>query len=291
MEHINQYTEAGRIHAESVAKARQLVRHGASQLEVAQGIESFVKDQGGGLAFPVNISVDNEAAHNTPGIEATDSFSQDDVICVDIGVHVDGFIADGAVTIDLSDEHQELVNATETALSDALAMVESGVNVKHIGAQIEKTIESAGFTPIANLQGHGVEQYTAHGAPQVPNVSGQASTVLSAGEVVAIEPFASYNHKQVKRLGSEVQIYELKSSKRVRGRKARQLQKEIVNEYEHLPFAVRWLSEATNTRSIRRLVRNGVLEAHPVLGVGESDIIAQSEHTVLVEEDGYTRIT
>lgn len=288
---IDAYKKAGKVHQEAIERGEQLIEAGSTHLAVARDIEQLIRENGAEPAFPVNLSINNQAAHNTPAPGEKTMFESQDVVCLDIGVHVDGFVADGATTVDLSGHHGELLTAVEVALGNALDRVESGVDVKAIGARIEQTIESRGFTTIENLGGHGVGQFEAHADPRLPNVSGQSSARLATGDVIAIEPFASYAHDTVKRLGADTQIYEFAETKQLRGTRARQAQQAITTQYTDFPFAFRWISNDATERGIKQLVKNGGVKAHPVIGVSTGDIVAQTEHTVRVEDNGYTRLS
>lgn len=285
------YEEAGNIQQDAIEHGEQLITAGSTHLEVARDIEQLIRERGGEPAFPVNLSIDNQAAHRTPAPDEETVFRSQDVVCLDIGVHVDGFVADGATTVDLSGQHTALIESAEDALSTALDAVESGVDVRDIGALIEQTIESHGFTTVENLAGHGVGQFEAHTDPRVPNVSGQSSETLTTGDVIAVEPFASYAHDTVKRLGEGTQIYEFAETKQLRGTRARQTQQTITQQYTDFPFAFRWISADATTRGIQQLVKHGGVESHPVIGVSAGDVVVQAEHTVLVEDNGCTRLT
>jgi methionyl aminopeptidase len=284
---IESYLRAGEVHKEACKIARDRVDEGVKHLEVAEDVESHIRENAG-LAFPVNISVNEEAAHRTPNQSGDAVFQENDVICVDIGVHIDGFVADGAFTIDLSGEFSGLIGATTKALNTAVDTVESGVDVRHLGSVIEDILSDEGYNPIRNLQGHGVSKFDAHTSPSVPNVSGMPSYELEVGDVIAIEPFGCTVDEKVRRT-STANIFELKNNGTLRSRRARNIYDEVKNNYESFPFANRWL-ENSNRIGMQSLVKKDILEPHPVLAVNNG-IVSQSEHTVVVEEDGCKKVT
>jgi len=114
-ETLEKYRKAGSILKEVRENAVPRVKKGARLLDVANAIEAEIVEKGGKPAFPVNISINQEAAHDTPGLEDVREFG-DDMVKVDIGVHVDGYIADTAVTVDLSG-NPDLVKASRTRSS------------------------------------------------------------------------------------------------------------------------------------------------------------------------------
>ncbi|WP_435144148.1 type II methionyl aminopeptidase [Halobaculum sp. P14] len=279
---LAKYREAGDVLTTVMAEAREKIEPGVTHLEVAEFAEDRIREEGAGIAFPVNISVDEEASHATPGRDDDAEFGED-VVCLDVGVHVDGYIADAATTVDLAGE-VELKEAAEEALEAAVDAAGPGVPVGEIGAEIEDVIEAYGYTPVYNLSGHGVERFDAHTGPNVPNRGVDRSVELEPGQVVAIEPFATDGRGKVGE-GSEEEIFELTNDRSVRNRAARQALEEI-RELDGLPFAARWLSSSRAEMALRRLKTNGVVKGYPVLKEADGTLVSQAEHTLVVTEDG-----
>ena len=282
-EEVENYRAAGEALRTVLDEAAELVEPGVTQLEVAEHAEARVDELADGTAFPVNISVDDEASHATPGRDDETEFGED-LVCLDVGVHVDGYIADAATTIDLRGE-PELVEAAEAALDAALDEVAAGVDTGTVGTAIQETIESYGYTPVLNLSGHGVDQYDAHTDPSVPNRAVDRGQVLEAGDVVAVEPFATTGRGKVGE-GSTTEIYSLERERSVRDRTARQVLAEVTERYRTLPFATRWFDVPRAEMAVRRLEQQGVLHGYPVLKETTGGLVSQAEHTVIVTEDG-----
>jgi methionyl aminopeptidase len=284
---VESYREAGEILTTVMEESRAMIEPGVTHLEVAEYAEDRVRELGDGLAFPVNISVDEAASHATPARDEETTFD-DGMVCLDIGVHVDGYIADAAVTVDLSDT-PELVAAAEDALAAAVETAGPGVPVGEIGAEIEAAIEARGYTPIYNLSGHGVQQYDAHTEPNVPNRGVDRSVELEPGQAVAIEPFATDGRGKVGE-GSTEEIFELVADRSVRNRTARQALEQI-REFDGLPFAARALDSSRTEMALRRLSQQGIVKGYPVLKESDGTLVSQAEHTILVTEDGTEVIT
>ncbi|WP_136686727.1 type II methionyl aminopeptidase [Halorhabdus amylolytica] len=282
-EKYEKHREAGKILADVRDEAAEMVEVGVDHLDVAQWAEDEIRDQGGKPAFPVNISIDEEAAHATPGIDDETTFGEE-MINLDIGVSVDGWLADTAVTVDLSGQ-DELAEASAEALDAALDIVEEGVETGEIGRVVEETIEGYGFNPVVNLTGHGLGQYEQHTEPNIPNRAVSQSVTLEAGDVVAIEPFATDGSGKV-REGSDEEIFALDREKSVRDRGARQALEQIVEEFKTLPFATRWLDVRRPSMALKRLKRADAVHGYPVLKEEEENYVSQKEHTVIVTEDG-----
>jgi len=282
-EKYEKHREAGRILAQVREEAAERVEVGASHLELAEWAEDRIRELGGKPAFPVNISIDEEAAHATPSVDDASTFGEE-MVNLDIGVHVDGWLADTAVTVDLSG-NPELAEAPEEALEAALEVVEPGVETGKIGAEIEDVIEGYGFNPVVNLTGHGLGHWEQHVAPNIPNRAVQQSVELEVGDVVAIEPFATDGGGKVNE-GAEEEIFALENEGSVRNRQAREALQQITEEFRTLPFATRWLDVSRASMALRRLKQQDIVHGYPVLKEDDGYLVSQHEHTVIVTEDG-----
>jgi len=279
---LEKYCRAGKILAGVRAEVVKKVRPGVSLLEVAEFVEMRIKEKGGMPAFPCNISRNDEAAHATPSANDSSAFGED-MVKLDIGVHVDGYIADTAITVDLSG-NPELVKASETALEKAIEIVRAGISTADIGDVIEKTINEFGYKPVANLTGHGLDRYVQHAAPSIPNRHVEQGVRLKAGDVIAIEPFATDGSGHVSESGA-AEIYRVEKLKPVRLPAARELIKEL-EKYNMLPFAKRWLQQNRLDFTLNQLEAIGILRSYPVLKEDAGGLVSQAEHTVIVEEEG-----
>lgn len=285
-ENIEKYRKAGRILSEVRAESAEKVIEGASLLMVAEFTENLIRDKGGEPAFPVNISRNDEAAHSTPSLNDKAVFGKD-IVKLDIGVHIDGYIADTAITVDLSGNPQ-LVKAAEAALEEAIKFIHAGVNTSDIGGVIEDTITSYGYKPIINLTGHGLAQYVQHAPPAIPNKRMPGGVILQEGDIIAIEPFASNGAGKIYDGGS-AEIYHIVSEKPVRLPSARKLLNEI-QKFKTLPFAKRWLGERVDF-SMLALVKANIIRPYPILKEVQGGLISQAEHTVIITKDGCEVIT
>ncbi len=279
---VEKYCKAGRILAEVRAEVVKMVKPGVSLLKVAEFAETRIKEKGGMPAFPCNISRNDIAAHATPSANDTSIF-EDDMVKLDIGVHIDGYIADTAITVDLSG-NPELVKASEVALENAIGIIRAGTSTVEIGAIIEKTINEFGYKPVANLTGHGLDRYVQHATPSIPNRHVEQGVRLKAGDVIAIEPFATNGAGHVSERGG-AEIYKVDRLKPVRLPAARKLLKEL-DEYKGLPFAKRWLCQNKLDFMLNQLEAVGILHSYPALKEDAGGLISQAEHTLIVEEDG-----
>ncbi len=187
---LDKYIKAGKIASEARNYGKNLIKVGASLLEISDKIENKIKELGGELAFPVQISMNDVAAHNCADPDDTTKLKKGDLCKLDIGVHIDGYVADTACSVDLGDNN-DLVKASEDALTEALKIIKPGTTLAEIGETIKNAISKYGFSPIKNLSGHGLSKYVIHGPPTIPNFNTHDDTKLKEDDVIAIEPFAT----------------------------------------------------------------------------------------------------
>ncbi|MCX6681515.1 MAG: type II methionyl aminopeptidase [Methanoregula sp.] len=282
-ETLEKYREAGTIAAKVISEGKKGIRVGASYLEVVELIEGRVAEEGAGLAFPLNLSLNEDAAHDTASAGDARLFTRGDVAKLDLGVHIDGYIADTATTVDLG-TNPSLVEASYQALEHAIGKVRPGVTAGELGAAIQYEIEIRGFRPVANLTGHGLDQYIIHKPPTIPNIGTAGGTVLEEGMVFAIEPFASTGSGRVKEK-TRKEIYQQISNKPVRIPSGRAVM-ECITDRRGLPFARRWLPNKKSDIALPGLVRTHNLHVYPVLADTAGSLVSQHEHTLVVTDTG-----
>ncbi len=281
---LNRYVKAGRIAAQALDFGKGLVKPGAKLLDVAEQVEARIVELGGQPAFPVNISFDDTAAHYTPTPDDTSVFD-DQVVKLDVGVHVDGCVGgDTAATIDLSGKYADLVKAGREALAAATKVLQVGVTLGEIGREIEQAITSFGYNPVRNLSGHGIGEWTVHTGYSIPNYDSGDKTEIEDGMTIAIEPFASTGVGLIQEKGLPY-IHSMTGRKPVRNIVTRQVMKQVSN-YRQLPFATRWLTEnfpqfKVNV-ALKDLDQAGILRSYPPLVERENGIISQSENSFYV---------
>jgi methionyl aminopeptidase len=279
---IENYKKAGDIAKEVRVEAKSLVKPGLKLKELAGALEKMIIEKGGIPAWPVNISINEIAAHYSPSKDDESLFKEGDLVKVDIGVAVEGYIADTSVSIPLSEKDRPLVEASEKAVEEAIKLVKPGADVADIAAKIEEVIQSYGFEPIVNLTGHGISQYAIHTDPKIPNHKGDFHYILEEGEAIAIEPFATYGRNYITESDSDRALtYSLVEEKPVRSPEARKII-QTVRDRKGMPFSDRWLGiEGIKLRlAMKELSDKGCIHAYRILK--GADKISQAEHTVLV---------
>ncbi|MBW2987904.1 type II methionyl aminopeptidase [Candidatus Woesearchaeota archaeon] len=278
--------KACRIAAQVRDYGAELVKSGTSLLEITERLEQRIKQLGGSPAFPPQISLNHIAAHNCPDSGDT-TLLKDDLVKIDIGVHVNGYIGDTARTVDLSGRYAKLVEAANAALDAAVKLAKPGVEVRELGRAIQSEITKRGFSPIRNLSGHGLGLFEVHTSPTIPNYDDNSHRRLEKGELIAIEPFAT-NGVGIVQEGNYPTLFSLVDDgrKSVRLPKSREVLKFIATHYGKLVFAKRWLKAHFKPYevefAIRMLLKAGLLRGYPPLGEQQKGMVAQAEHTVLV---------
>ncbi|MEM3180807.1 MAG: type II methionyl aminopeptidase [Candidatus Micrarchaeaceae archaeon] len=289
-----EWREAGALSYKAINYAKTLIKPGAKILDVANAVEAYVLENGQRPAFPINLSINEAAAHYTPGASDTAVFTEKDLIKVDFGSKKGTGAGDCALTIDLSDKYAKLVEASEKALQEAISIVKAGRRVDEIGKAIEAVAKSYGFSPIRNLGGHGITETDLHAYMFIPNYDNGDATELEEGQVVAIEPFMTTGEGYVVE-GTTIEILAKTADTNPRSQAARRAQTFINDNYGTYPFAIRWLTkelgEFEARRAIAELSALGVIEAYPVLIERSKGMVAQSEASLIVTTDSCEIIT
>lgn len=280
---FDRYMQAGAAAKKILSEGAQRIQVGASLLDVADFVENSILEAGFGIAFPVNISLNEAAAHDTPSPDDTRTFAEGDMVKLDLGVHLDGYIADTACTVDLGDQPL-LCEASIVARDAAIAAVRPGVTIGALGTLVAHEIKSRGFLPVANLTGHGLDQYCLHKGPNVPNIPGSGGAVLEEGMVLAIEPFATTGTGFVHD-GRREEIFSQLVRRPVRLPAARKILKEIEGR-NGMPFARRHVHVKSADLALSRLIHDGIIRSYPVLSDVPGSYVSQAEHTMIVTGDG-----
>ena len=277
--------QAGKIASQVKAYARTMVKKGMPLLEIAEKIESKIIELGGKPAFPCNLSINEIAAHYTPSYNDTEIAQG--LLKVDLGVHINGLVADTAFSLDLenSTENKKLIEAAELALNEATKKINNAIEISQIGEVIEKSIKSLGFQPIQNLSGHAIERYDLHAGINIPNYNNSSPIKITPG-VYAIEPFSTVGLGKV-RDGRPSGIYQIQKSGNVRDNFAREVLSFIDEEYSTLPFCSRWIHKKFGTRglvALRQIEQAGILHHYSqLIEIGKGKV-AQAEHTIVITE-------
>ncbi|MEZ0248435.1 MAG: type II methionyl aminopeptidase [Thermoproteus sp.] len=280
---MRELVEAGDVVHKALNYALNIIHPDMPVLELCEKIEQFIIAQGAKPAFPVNIGINEVAAHYTAVRADEKKIPKNSVVKIDIGAHKEGYIVDAAVTVALgTNAYDGLVKAAYRALRGAQDMMRPGVKAWQVGEAIEASIKEAGYKPIYNLTGHRIERYNLHAGDIVPNYGDKsAAQAFRVHDVYAVEPFAT-NGKGFVIDNNIITIF------RLMRRKSKKYQKyiDIIYDYSNnLPFSPRWFDQIPE-EFYREGLSEGVLYGYEVLVEEGRGFVAQFEDTFLIEEDG-----
>lgn len=196
---LEKMAAAGAVHARCMKMLTAKVRPGVTTAELDEVAEKFIRSQGGvptfkgfrGFPGSICASPNSMVVHGIPGPY---KLEKGDIISIDIGVTLDGWVADGASTIavgQVDETTEKLLTVTKESLDLAAAQMVPGNRVGDIGHAVQSHVEANGFSIIRSLVGHGVGQ-NMHEEPQIPNYGTPGrGPEIEAGMVFAIEPMVN----------------------------------------------------------------------------------------------------
>lgn len=296
---LESLNKAGKIAQEVKKFIRPQVEVGTNVFNLIKSAEAKIIELGGEWAFPINVSINNIAAHYTSPIKDDElTINEGDIVKIDLGVHIEGYIVDTAFTVSFNAEKslENIIQATEIALEAAKMLAKPKVNTRELGKKIEDIVKGFKFNPIKELGGHQIERWIVHGKKQLPELGNQGGDVMEEGEVFAIEIFASTGEGSVHNTNASY-IYELNPyAGRVplRRKTSKQILGHINKNYKTLPFAERWLAKDFRMGvvfGLQELIQQGKVQVHYVLAEQKGEFVAQSEETILITEDGFKQLT
>ncbi|MHC1586038.1 MAG: type II methionyl aminopeptidase [Candidatus Hecatellaceae archaeon] len=270
------------------------VKPGISVLSLCEKVEEEIRRLGGQPAFPCNVDINEVGAHYTASPAETLTIPEGALVKVDLGVHIDGYIADTAVSVCLSPEYELLKEAAEQALDNAIEAIRPGVKASEVGFVVQRTIEAMGLKPIRNLTGHGIGRYLIHTGKHIPNVASIDGMRLEAGELYAVEPFVTLRDAAGEVVSGPCgNIYRVSKRKVPKKEPAKTVMSQILERFKTLPFSPRWLKGDSSKvmEGFQQLIRERHVSCYPTLIEASGKPIAQAEHTILILKDGVEVLT
>jgi len=283
-EAIRKQTEAFEKMKVVMEYAKTLIKPNVRILDIAEAIEKKIFEVGAKPAFPVNIGINEIAAHYTPSIDDQTVLKEGDMVKVDIGLHVDGYISDNAFTIFVGKNSHPMIDVAKKAVEEARKVLRENVKIKEISEVIENVVSSSGFKVVRNLTGHFLDRYVVHGI-SIPNVKNEIEIQITKGQAVAIEVFVTNGSGWVKE-SSEVQIFQFREDRGSRFLEGKKILEMSKKDFEGLPFAKRWIKNIPKAKLdlvLRDLMNRGCLIDYPVLKEESNSLVAQWEESFIVE--------
>jgi methionyl aminopeptidase len=285
---------AGRVAAEVRRLGARRIVPGVRLRDVCEEVEDEIARRGAAPAFPVQTSRNEIAAHYCPAPDEETVYADADLAKLDIGVHVDGWVVDTAVTVNVGGHPAQavFVDAVEAALAAAIETAHAGISVLALSTTIEGTLRAHRVQPMRNLCGHGVGRYLVHTPPAIPNSPDGSDLVLPLHSVIAIEPFATAGHGLVSERGT-AEVFRVDPARASFDRVDPALAARL-SDFRGLPFARRQLREFPGelvNRTLDTLRQQGHLTSYPPLVERGGRPVAQAEHTVYLGPDGAEVLT
>ncbi|MGC9309097.1 MAG: type II methionyl aminopeptidase [Candidatus Nanoarchaeia archaeon] len=281
---IQSYKKAGTIASQIKQYVREIVKKDMLLIEIANKIDEKIKELGGKPAFPVNLSVNEIAAHYTPGLN--DDKKAEGLLKIDIGVEVEGYIADTAFSLDLTEDkkHEEMIKTNETILQETLQELTTGSKISDIGKLIQEKLAGR-YAIVKNLSGHQLDKNIIHAGVNIPNYENNNETPIK-DKALAIEPFLTTGQGEVYE-GPKSEIYRLERHGPIRDKDARRLLVYIKEKYNTKPFCKRWLEKHGFDKldfSLNQLVKAGILHNYSVLIEKSKQPVSQAEQTIIITD-------
>ncbi|MEK6909587.1 MAG: type II methionyl aminopeptidase [Candidatus Aenigmatarchaeota archaeon] len=284
-EELQSYEKAFLIAEDAVGFAQKLVKKDVKALELAERIEKRIIELGGKPAWPVNISINEIAAHYTPSIGDNIVLKEGDFVKVDIGAQVNGYICDRAFTVCIGKKSDPMIEASEKTLEECLKLIKPGTKVHEISEVCENTVNNLGFNVIRNLAGHRIERYNQHAHPSIPNGKNTIQDEIESGNVYAMEVFVT-NGSGLVIESSPTEIFQYNKDSAVRLWEARKVLELAKNEFEKLPFTKRWITGVSPLKidmAFKQLTDVEALIEFPPLKEESNGMVAVTEKSVIVK--------
>ena len=291
-----QYRTSGKITAAVKAAVRTAVKPGMGFLEVCELVKKEVETRGGRLAFPTGIGVNEVTAHYAPQAGDDSLLRESDLVKVDFGVHVDGYVTDTSVSLTFNPEYNLLLEATERCLETAIATARREPRTGEIGREIRREAARFGFKTIENLTGHTVDRYVVHAGKSIPNLYMPGMQSLKKGDVFAIEPFLTLGSAAGYVVDTpSTTIFSIVGRKKTGSGDLDAFAERVWDERKTLPFTPQWYAaDYPKDRllgMVNRLVAKRVVRAYPTLVEASGSPVAQFEHTMAIDEGGLIVLT
>ena len=303
---MESYIESGKIASKIRGEASKMIKDGTLVIDLVEYVESEILKSGAEIAFPCNVSINEIAAHYTSPANDKTKFKAGDMVKLDLGAMVDGYIADTAITViadgnidenytqDEINLHEEIIEASAAGLEAAIATARAGIEVSKIGAAVHEAISEYKLNPIFNLAGHSLEQNNLHAGISIPNYDNHDNFILEEGQAIAIEPFATNGEGWVNDSPGHY-IFSYLANKPFRMKNTQRVLKYIQNNHRYVPFSGRWITDEFGERkgniALKQLA--GAMAIYPYAPLREKKgyFVSQKEHTVVIEKEGCTVTT
>ncbi|KAM0676905.1 Methionine aminopeptidase 2 [Binucleata daphniae] len=301
---LDKARRAAEAHRRSRYKAQKYIKPGCSLFELVNMIEDSTRillkgEYNDGIGFPTGINLNDCAAHFTlnPG-DKDIILDKDDVMKVDFGTHVDGFIMDSAFTVAFNPRYENLLKASKEATEAGIKCLGVDVRVCDIGKVISEVMEcyeveidgkTLPVKAISNLNGHSIDQYKVHAGITIPNINNGDKTRIQEDSFYAVETFATTGKGYVVN-GPNCSHYILEEcDKPIRNENSKLVLNTVKKKLKTLPFCARYIDKMVTLKNgslpaVRTLSLLKHFDPYPPLYDNTGSYSAQFEHTIYLSE-------
>jgi len=310
---VNKYQTAGQVANIAIASVVQSCAPGKSVAELCAAGDALInkelapkykgKKVEKGIAFPTCLSLNNCCGHFSPLKEDDVILKEGDVVKIDLGVHVDGYVALVAQTVvvggatPVTGRAADAIMACKTASDVILRMLQPGKKNSEITPMLEKCVDAFGCKAVDGVVSHQIKRFTTDGTKVITNknVPGHAvqECTLEPNEAYAVDVVVSTGEGKCRELDTKCTVFKRASDAKynLKMKTAREALYKIEQTHPKMPFSLRDIDDARTRLGITECVRRELLQPHPVLYEKDGEIVAQMKFCVLLMPNGPLRIT
>ena len=285
---LKTYEKLRDVTAEVADYLRNNIKPENSVKEVLESAEKLVREKGFEPTFPFQVSINEVAAHMTPGPNEDIKIPNNSLVKVDFGVQDNGICTDTAFTLGFGEFNDNLIKAATEAMEAGVKTAGPGVDVSEVANAIAEVVESYDLNVIRELGGHMIQEFVLHGPVFIPTYRVEKNIYeMKPGDVFAIEVFVTTGSGHVVNKHPS-HIFSLNPEMFIYLRAGKDVVTQLYNKYKTLPFADRWEPRLFNYRkvTIRQLIRKKIITEYPPLVEKTGAMVAQAEKTVVIKENG-----
>eukprot|EP01023_Acetabularia_acetabulum_P029502 TRINITY_DN2783_c0_g1_i1.p1 TRINITY_DN2783_c0_g1~~TRINITY_DN2783_c0_g1_i1.p1 ORF type:complete len:381 (-),score=60.30 TRINITY_DN2783_c0_g1_i1:193-1335(-) len=313
---VSKYKTAAEICNKSIAEVISKCKAGANVYEICVLGDNHILEQTGaiykgkkiekGVAFPTCLSINSVVGHFTPNQGDATELKDGDVVKIDMGCHIDGFVATQATTVVVQEEFgsaitgkvADLISAANTTFELAMRLIRPGKRVSDVAGLLSSCVEAYGVQLVEGVMTHNMKQFVIDGNKVVLNKPSPDARVDDSefleNEVYAIDIVVSTGEGKTRMLDEkETNIYKraLDVEYSLKLKTSRAVFSEITKKYPTMPFSIRNLENKQVRMGLSECLSHGLLHPYPVLHEKPGIIVAQIKGTVLLMPNGSDRIT
>lgn len=293
---LDSYILAGNIHKKVRKIIQPKIQPGINLSYIAELVESTTKRLTGnvginnGIGFPTGLSLNNCVAHYSPdkNLNLDLKFNKDDILKIDFGVEVNGYLIDSAFTVYFDEKYDILAKAVKEATETGIKNIGVDVYINDWAKDIYEVmtsydVDGKSISPVTSLGGHNILRRIIHGGMFLPSkpLDYLKNSKFNEG-VYAVETFGSMGNGEIETIYNENTLYRLKKiNSTTKNKNLNNIIKKLYKNFNTLPFSSRYTD--IKKENLQKLVLKNILSEYPPL-VDKTGFSAQYEHTIYLED-------